>query len=124
MKNKEINALALAYLGDAIYEVYIRKYLLNRGIVKVNELQKEAVKFVSASGQASYLKKLITAEFFDKEELKLINRGRNHKGSRHPKGCDIITYKYATALETLIGYLYLENKIDRINEIMKEIIGD
>lgn len=124
MKNKELNVLALAYLGDAVYEIYIRKHLINKGIVKVNELQKEAIKFVSASGQALYLKKLIALNFFDQEELDIINRGRNHKGNRHPKGCYIITYKYATALEALIGYLYLENKIDRINKIMKEIIGD
>lgn len=124
MKNKEINVLALAYLGDAVYEIYIRKHLINKGIVKVNELQKEAIKFVSASGQALYLKKLIALNFFDQEELDIINRGRNHKGNRHPKGCDIVTYKYATALEALIGYLYLENEIDRINKIMKEIIGD
>jgi len=124
MEIKEINALALAYLGDSVYEIYIRKYLINKGISKVKELQEEAIKYVSANGQAKYLKELIERNYFNEEELNIINRGRNHKGSRHPKGCDIITYKYATGLETLIGHLYLENKFDRINDIMKEITGD
>ncbi len=122
--NKEINVLALAYLGDAVYEIYIRKYLINKGIIKVKELQAEAIKFVGAKGQAMYLKELINNNFLTKEELDIVNRGRNHKGSRHPKGTDIVTYKYATGLESLIGYLYLSNKTDRIDEIMKEIIGD
>jgi len=124
MEIKEINALALAYLGDAIYEIYIRKYLIDNGIVKVKELQQEAIKYVSANGQAKYLKKLIEQNYFTEEEINIINRGRNHKSSRHPKSTDIITYKYATGFETLLGYLYLENRIDRINDIMKEIVGD
>lgn len=124
MKNEEINVLALAYLGDAIYEIYIRKYLINKGIVKVKELQQEAIKYVSANGQASYIKRLINNKFLTEEEIEIVNRGRNHKGSRHPKGADIVTYKYATGLEALIGYLNLTNKNDRIDEIMKEIIGD
>lgn len=124
MKTDELNALALAYLGDSIYEIYIRKNLINRGIVKVNELQKQAIKYVSANGQAEYLKNMLDRNFFSEEEISIINRGRNHKGNRHPKGSDIITYKYATGLETLIGYLYLSNCQNRIDEIMKEIIGD
>ena len=124
MEIKEINALALAYLGDSVYEIYIRKHLINKGICKVKDLQSEAIKYVSANGQAKYLKELLERNYFTLEEVNIINRGRNHKGSRHPKGCDIVTYKYATGLETLIGHLHLENKFDRIDEIMKEIIGD
>lgn len=124
MEIKEINALALAYLGDSVYEIYIRKYLINKGIFKVKDLQEQAIKYVSAGGQAKYLKELIERNYFNENELNIISRGRNHKGSRHPKGCDIVTYKHATGLETLIGHLYLENKFDRINDIMKEITGD
>lgn len=124
MEIKEINALALAYLGDSVYEIYIRKHLINKGICKVKDLQSEAIKYVSANGQAKYLKELLERNYFTLEEVNIINRGRNHKGSRHPKGCDIVTYKYATGFETLIGHLHLENKFDRIDEIMKEIIGD
>lgn len=124
MKTEELNSLALAYLGDSIYEIYIRKYLLQSGIVKVNELQKSAILYVSAKGQAKYLKELFDKNFFAEEELIVINRARNHKSSRHPKGTDIITYKYATGLEALLGYLYLNDNLNRIDEIMKEIIGE
>lgn len=124
MKTEELNVLALAYLGDSIYEIYVRKNLICRGIVKVNELQKNAIEYVSANGQAKYLKILIQQDFFSAEETDIINRGRNHKGNRHPKGTDIITYKYATGLEAVIGYLYLNGEVSRIEEIMKEIIGD
>lgn len=124
MEIKEINALALAYLGDSVYEIYIRKHLINKGIYKVKDLQSEAIKYVSANGQTKYLKELLDKNYFTLEEVNIINRGRNHKGTRHPKGCDIVTYKYATGFEALIGHLHLENKFDRIDEIMKEIIGD
>lgn len=124
MKIEEVNILALAYIGDAIYEVYIRKHLIGKGIVKVKQLQEDAIKFVSANGQAKHLKSLLEKDYFYEEELGVINRGRNHKGSRHPKGTDIVTYKYATGLEALLGYLYLNNKKERIKEIMKEITGD
>lgn len=124
MEKQETNILALAYLGDAIYEIYVRKYLLKKGIVKVKELQSEAIKYVSAKGQASKLKQLLDNGFFNQEEIMVINRGRNHKGTRHPKGTDIVTYKYATGIEAVIGYLELNNNQKRIDEIMKEVIGD
>ena len=121
---KEINSLVLAYLGDTIYEDYIREFLIKKGIRNVNELQQEAVKYVSAKAQAKYLKDLINNNFFQDEELEIIKRARNHKNNSHPKNCDIVTYKYATGFEALIGYLKLENKIDRINEIIKEILKE
>ena len=123
MNTKEINVLVLAYLGDAIYEVYIRKELINRKISNVNDLQNESIKHVSAKSQASYLKELMDNDFFNEEELDIIKKGRNYKSSKHPKNTDVVTYKYATGLETLIGYLYLENKVNRIDEIMNYILG-
>ena len=62
-------------------------------------------------------------EFFNEEEISIIKRARNHKGVSHPKNCDIVTYKHATALEALIGYLKLENDDKRIDEIMNKILG-
>lgn len=118
------NVLALAYLGDAVYELAIREYLLEKGIVKVNDLQKEAIPYVSAKGQAMYLTKLLDGNFLTEEEIDIVMRARNHKGSRHPKNTDIVTYKYATGLEALIGYLYLEHKKDRLNEIVDKIRGE
>ena len=118
-----INVLVLAYLGDTIYEDYIRKALISRKINHVDELQKEAVKYVSAKSQAEFLHKLIEEEFFTEEEMSIIKRARNYKSKSHPKNCNIITYRYATALEAVIGYLELKENKSRINEIMLHILG-
>ncbi len=123
MNTKDKNVLTLAYLGDAIYEVYIRKFLINQGITKVNNLQKQAILYVSAKAQAKIITTLIDDNFFNEIELEIIYRARNHK-SRIPKNTDIITYKYATSLEAVIGYLYLENNIERLNLLMEKILND
>ena len=118
-----VNVITLAYLGDAVYEVYVRNYLIKKGIAKVEELQKEAVNFVSAKSQSKILDYLINNNYLSNEEIDIVKRGRNYKRDSHPKNTDIITYKMATGFETLIGYLYLDNKIDRINEIIDKIFG-
>ena len=118
----EINVLVLAYLGDTIYENYVRKYLINKGIANVSDLQKEAVNYVSAKSQSGYLMKMIAGNFLSNEELDVVKRARNYKTTSHPKNCDIITYKYATGLEALIGYLNLKENIERIDEIMNFIL--
>lgn len=115
-----INIVALAYLGDSIYEVYIRESLIKKGIAKVEELTKTATTYVSAKGQANILKALMEKNYFTEEELDIIKRGRNYKRSSHPKHTDIITYKYSTGFEALIGYLYLSNK-KRLQEVLEEI---
>ncbi len=117
------NMLVLAYLGDSIYEMYVRKYLVDLNISKVNMLQSESIKYVSAKAQASFLKEMMDINFFNDEELSIIIRARNHKNNHKPKNCDIVTYKYATALEALIGYLYYNDSFLRINEIMNYIIN-
>lgn len=119
-----LNPLALAYIGDAVYELNIRKYLVTRGITRVNDLTSKAKEYVSAKKQAIFVQELITKNFFKENELEIIRRGRNSKSHKAPKNTDIVTYKYSTGFEALIGYLYLENNIDRINEIIKEIIGE
>ncbi|MBD9085287.1 ribonuclease III [bacterium] len=118
----EINVLALAYIGDSIYEFYIRNFLIQKKIVKVNELQKEAIKYVSAKSQAKFLKEMMENNMFSEEELTIIKRARNHK-SHASKTTDILTYKHSTALETLIGYLYYQGNKSRILEIMQYITG-
>lgn len=116
-----INIIALAYLGDSIYEVYIRESLIKKGIAKVEDLTKVATNYVSAKGQATILKELIDKSFFTEEELDIIKRGRNYKRSSHPKHTDVITYKYSTGFEALIGYLYLSNNHKRLTEILNQI---
>lgn len=116
------NMLVLAYLGDSIYEVYIRKYLVDKGIAKVKELQSESIKYVSAKSQSNYLKELMDNNLLNEDEINIVKCARNHKSNHKPKNCDIITYKFATGFEALIGYLYLENKIERMEEIINYII--
>jgi len=124
MNIKEINPLVLAFLGDAIYEVYIRKYLINLGICNVNDLQTKSIDYVSAKSQAGILKRMLDNNFFTEEEIDVIKRARNSKSRSHPKSCDIVTYKHATAFEALIGYLFLLNEEDRIQEIMGHILNE
>jgi len=119
----EINVLVLAYLGDTIYEYYIRKYLIEKNISNVNDLQKESIKYVSAKNQALFLQQLLDNSYLTEDEITIIKRARNHKGTSHPKNCDIVTYKHATSLESLIGYLEIENNRKRIEEIMNYITG-
>lgn len=116
-----INIIVLAYLGDSIYELYIRESLIKKGIQKVEELQKSATKYVSAKGQANILKYLIDNNLLTEEELDIVKRGRNNKRSNHPKNTNIITYKMSTGFEALIGYLYLSDKKDRLKEIFNYI---
>lgn len=122
MNTDNMNILVFAYLGDTIYEGFVRRKLIEDGIANVNALQKEAVKYVSAKGQAFFLGRLMDSGFFTEEEVSVIKRARNYKVKSHSKSCDIITYKHATALEAIIGYLELVGNHVRICEIMKHIL--
>lgn len=117
------NILTLAYLGDSVYELYIRSYLISQGLTKVNQLQKEAISYVSAKAQCFYVRNMLEDKFLTKEEEAIFYRGRNHKSHASPKNTDVATYKQATGLEAVIGYLYLQNNITRIEEIMNYIKG-
>lgn len=118
---EELPSLALAYIGDAVYEVVIRQYLISHGAVKVNQLHKMAVRYVRAGAQA---KALHTLEgILTEEEMAVVRRGRNAKSATLPKNADIMEYRQATALEALIGYLYLQDKQSRVLELIKIAIG-
>lgn len=117
-----INPLVLAYIGDAIYELEIRKRLIVKGINKVNELQSECVKYVSAKGQSNYVDLLIENNILSDEEMDIYKRARNSKVNSHPSNTNIIIYKKATGLEAIFGYLYLNNNIDRIVELINYIV--
>ena len=121
MKTIEINSLVLAYLGDSVYETYVREYLIKKGIAHVKELQLASLEYVKATSQAKILHELINFNIFTEKELEVIKRARNTKVNTHPKSCDIRTYHEATSFETLIGYLKLENNIERIEEIISKI---
>ena len=85
-----VNSLVLAYLGDAVYEEYIRMYLVEKNINKVNELQKESINYVSAKRQAYFLDKMLECDFFEEEEISVIKRARNATSHANPNGCCVI----------------------------------
>lgn len=124
MKLNQINSLVLAYLGDSIYEIHIREYLINKNINKVRDLQEESKKYVSAKSQSDIIKKLKEKNIFKQEELEIIKRGRNAKINSKPRNTDVLTYKNATSLESLFGYLYLSNQKARIEEIINLILEE
>ena len=125
MRPELMNALSLAYLGDAIFELKVREYLtIEKGIAKVNDLQKEAVKFVSANAQANFMNVAIENNYLTEEELAVYKRGRNTKG-RSPKNMSVMTHNQSTGFECLIAHHYLNGNTERLEElfnIYKEVI--
>jgi ribonuclease-3 family protein len=119
---KQLNSLALAYMGDAVYETYIRHHLLKLGKIRPNHLHRTATSYVSAKAQARLLHKLAEAEFFTEEEEAVIRRGRNAKSGSVPRNTDVQTYRYSTAFEALIGYLYLSGATDRMEQVIEDCI--
>lgn len=113
------NPLVLAYVGDAVFEVFVRTLLVSDGSMQVAKLHKKAIKFVKAKSQAEILESI--SSILKDEELEIVKRGRNTKTSTIPKNADISDYRYATGLEALIGYLYLIGDIERLTEIFDEI---
>lgn len=109
--------LTLAYMGDCVYELYVRAYLLAGGNLSSNKLHRKAKGYVSASAQSRFMERL--EPLLSEEEEGIYKRGRNAKSATVPKNADVIEYKRASGLEALIGYLYLEGRRDRLDEIMR-----
>ena len=124
MDTERINTLVLAYLGDSVYELLIRDYFIKQGINKVNNLQNKVINYVSATSRAKYINYLLDNNILNEIEIDIVKKGRNAKVNSHPKNTDILTYKWATALETLFGYLYVKNEKDRIQELISIILGE
>ncbi len=120
MRPQLINPLALAYLGDGVFEVYVREYLLvEKDIIKPDLLQKAAVRFVSAKAQAAFMKEAIVNQWVSEEEISIYKRGRNAKNNRVMKNTSVITHNQSSGFEALIGHLYLLKKQERIEEIFE-----
>ena len=119
---REINTTALAFIGDAVYEVFIRKYVMERGPHNADMLHRKAVFYVRAEGQAKAVKSLIR-DFLTEEEIAIVKRARNHKSVSKSRSAGPVAYKLATAFEALIGYLYLDGQDERMTEIVKEAVG-
>lgn len=116
---KQLNSLALAYVGDAVYEVYVRDHILLKGTVKPNQLHREATKFVSAKAQAKIIYRFLDEEIYSEEELAVMKRGRNAKSGSVPKNTDVQTYNYSTGFEAVIGYLHLLKREERLQELIE-----
>jgi len=118
MDYKQLNGLTLAYMGDAVYEIYIREYVISLGYSKVNDLHKRVIKFTSGNAQACLMHYLLEIEFLTEEEINIFKRGRNSHVHTARKNMNIQDYLDATGFEALIGYLYLQENIERIKEIV------
>lgn len=119
---KQLNALALAYMGDAVYETAVREHLLRSGRVKPNVLHREATKYVSAKSQAKVIQYMVQVDFLTEEELAVMRRGRNAKSGSVPKNTDVGTYKSSSAFEAVIGYLHLLGRTERVQQIIEASI--
>jgi len=119
--SQQLNSLALAYMGDAVYEMYVRHYLLQKGSVRPNQLHNQAKRYVSAKAQSAVIHQMLDDGFFTEEEQAVIRRGRNAKSGTVPKNTDVQTYRYSTAFEALLGYHFLQNDKDRIHSIIERV---
>ena len=115
-----LNPLVLAYIGDAVYECYIRKYLLATQGTLVNQLHNHATKFVKAEAQATIVHSIL--ENLTEEEVTIVKRGRNSKSGSVPKNANLSDYKYATGFEALMGYLYLIGSQERLLDLISKAI--
>jgi len=113
---EDLPLLVLAYVGDAVYELAVREYLISTGLVKVNRLHNETVKYVNAGAQSKVLHAL--EGMFTADEAAVARRGRNAKSPHTPRSAGMIEYRRSTALECLIGFLYLKGETGRLAEIM------
>ena len=113
----QMSPLVWAYMGDAVYEKFIREHVIRQGLCKNGLLHKKSIKYVSAKAQAKIVKSL--EEFLTDEEKDIVRRGRNANPHSTAKNADIIEYKYATGFEALMGYLYLDHQMERILELVK-----
>ncbi|MFT8363549.1 MAG: ribonuclease III domain-containing protein [Sporolactobacillus sp.] len=118
-----LNSLALAFMGDAILEAYVREAMIASGTAKINTLHKMTVDYVSAKAQVSFLYQLLDEEFLSEAEQAIVRRGRNAKAHGAPKHTDVQTYNYSTGFEALIGYLYFSGLNERIDEIIDKMFA-
>lgn len=118
-----LNGLALAYVGDAIYEIYIRDYLVRQGLTKPNRLHKQATHYVSAKAQCLLMQHMLEEDILTDEEVTIYKRGRNAKSHTSAKNADITTYRISTGFEALFGYLHLTDQKNRLEELISWCIA-
>lgn len=108
----------LAFIGDAVLSLQVRKYLVEeKGMTKTHRLQQKSTEFVSAEAQADFMADLLEKEILSEKENMIYKRGRNAQSKSSAKNADIISYRMATGLEALWGYLYLNEEMERLEEL-------
>ncbi|PJI08855.1 MULTISPECIES: Mini-ribonuclease 3 [Clostridium] len=118
---RQLNPLVLAFVGDAVYENFVRIYLTDKyDTMTVNKLHIKAIEFVKAHAQSEFMKKIY--DDLNEDEKYIYKRGRNAKSGTSPKNADICEYRTATGFEALIGYLYITDKMERVNFILEKIV--
>lgn len=120
MDIKSYSPLTLAYIGDVIYDLVIRTYIVESGNAPVNKLHKSVTKLVNATAQSELLH--LISDKLTEEELAVYKRGRNAKSFTSAKNAGIVEYRTATGLEALMGYLYLTDQMDRVLELIMPVI--
>ncbi|MBP1932515.1 Mini-ribonuclease 3 [Ammoniphilus resinae] len=116
---KLLNPLSLAYMGDAVLEIFVRHHLIQMRGGKPHQLHQMAKGYVSAKAQAKVL--LALQEHLSEEEWWFIKRGRNTKSGTVPKNTDIMEYRMSSGFECMLGYLYLTHQQERLQEIMDKV---
>lgn len=119
---KQMKSLALAYMGDAVYELHVRDHLLRAGQVKPNDLHQQAVTFVSGKAQAKVIFHWLEIGVLTKEEEGVVRRGRNAKSGSVPKHTSVQIYRYSTGFEALIGYHYLQGNQERLTTLLTKAV--
>lgn len=122
MDYSQYGALALAYMGDCVYEIKVREFLMKQANMPVNMLHRKAKGYVSAAAQSTFADKILPLLTEDEENI--YKRGRNAKPHTTPKNMILSDYKKATGLEALFGYLYLSGESRRIDEFMEIILNE
>lgn len=116
---QELNGLALAFIGDGVYDLYVRDYVIRLGKMQPKKLHLTAIQYVSAKAQCFIMEQMLkTPDFLTEEEQAYYRRGRNSKSHTVAKNADVTTYRIATGFEALIGYLYLSQQQQRLEYIM------
>lgn len=122
MNVKLLNPLTLAYMGDAVLDQHVREYIVLKLQSKPNRLHQVSKQYVSAKSQAQTLEYLISNDWFTEEELNVLIRGRNAKSYTKAKNTDVQTYRKSSALEAVIGFLYLDHQHARLEELLQTIV--
>ena len=113
-----INGIALAFEGDAVYSMYIRRHLIFQGLTKPNQLHREATKYVSAKAQANLISLMLEEGILTEKEEDIYKRGRNANSHTKAKNADIVTYRMSTGFEAVMGYLHMTGAIERLAELI------